>query len=182
MARYTGPKVRLSRRVGVAIADLPKHTQTDRIKVAPGMHGYRGRRMRDYGAFDDPDAPQTALLVECGQHWEAGAAPLARAVTARFLSASGALPPEFAEAHGGAAAAQSFFTVTEAVTITSEEGFRFAESYTGGEVIAEAGTLIGHDGDRPVRTPLPDMMLVMPSKRLWQGQTAVRLATRDSGR
>ena len=26
MANYTGPKVRLSRRVGVPIADLPKHT------------------------------------------------------------------------------------------------------------------------------------------------------------
>ena len=26
MARYTGPKVRLSRRLGVPIADIPKHT------------------------------------------------------------------------------------------------------------------------------------------------------------
>lgn len=49
MARYTGPKVRLSRRCGAPIADLPKHTQSERIKVPPGMHGYRGRRLRDYG-------------------------------------------------------------------------------------------------------------------------------------
>lgn len=47
MARYTGPKVRLSRRVGVPIADIPKHT-TKRQLNPPGMHGYRGRRMRDY--------------------------------------------------------------------------------------------------------------------------------------
>lgn len=49
MARYTGPKVRLSRRVGVPIADVPKHTQNDRVRTPPGMHGYRGRRLRDYG-------------------------------------------------------------------------------------------------------------------------------------
>ncbi len=48
MARYLGPKVKLSRRVGVAIADLPKHTAKRQLSP-PGMHGYRGRRLRDYG-------------------------------------------------------------------------------------------------------------------------------------
>lgn len=48
MATYTGPKVKLSRRVGVPIADIPKHTSKRQL-VAPGMHGYRGRRLRDYG-------------------------------------------------------------------------------------------------------------------------------------
>lgn len=49
MARYIGPKVRLSRRVGVPIADLPKHTSCERLRQPPGMHGFRGRRLRDYG-------------------------------------------------------------------------------------------------------------------------------------
>lgn len=48
MARYTGPKVKLSRRVGVPIADIPKHTAKRQL-TANGMHGYRGRRLRDYG-------------------------------------------------------------------------------------------------------------------------------------
>jgi small subunit ribosomal protein S4 len=47
MARYTGPKVRLSRRVGVPIADIPKHTAKE--LTLPGMHGYRGRRNTEYG-------------------------------------------------------------------------------------------------------------------------------------
>lgn len=47
MARYLGPKVKLSRRVGVPIADIPKHTA--RTLTPPGMHGFRGRRLRDYG-------------------------------------------------------------------------------------------------------------------------------------
>src|SRR5687767_2004306 len=47
MARYTGPKVKLSRRVGVPIADIPKHTAKE--LQLPGMHGYRGRRNTEYG-------------------------------------------------------------------------------------------------------------------------------------
>jgi small subunit ribosomal protein S4 len=47
MARYTGPKVRLSRRVGVPIADNPKHTKGE--LTIPGMHGFRGRRSTEYG-------------------------------------------------------------------------------------------------------------------------------------
>ena len=47
MARYTGPKVRLSRRVGVPIADVAKHTGKD--LTISGMHGYRGRRNTEYG-------------------------------------------------------------------------------------------------------------------------------------
>jgi small subunit ribosomal protein S4 len=48
MANYNGPKVKLSRRVGVPIADLPKHT-TKRQLNPNGVHGFRGRRLRDFG-------------------------------------------------------------------------------------------------------------------------------------
>jgi small subunit ribosomal protein S4 len=47
MGRYLGPKVKLSRRVGVPIADIPKHTAKE--LTLPGMHGYRGRRSTEYG-------------------------------------------------------------------------------------------------------------------------------------
>lgn len=36
MGRYTGPKVKLSRRVGAPIADIPKHTAKE--LTLPGMH------------------------------------------------------------------------------------------------------------------------------------------------
>ena len=32
-----------------------------------------GRRLRDFAFFDDEDDPRSALLIECGQHWEAAA-------------------------------------------------------------------------------------------------------------
>ena len=52
MARYTGPKVKLSRRVGVPIADTPKHTAKRQL-TAPGMHGFRGKRAKAYGVRKD---------------------------------------------------------------------------------------------------------------------------------
>ncbi len=48
MARYTGPKLKLSRRVGVPIVDIPKHTSKRQLSPN-GVHGHRGRRLRDYG-------------------------------------------------------------------------------------------------------------------------------------
>ena len=48
MSRYLGPKVRLSRRLGVAIDDLPKHNKAE--FVPPGMHGgKRSQRLSEYG-------------------------------------------------------------------------------------------------------------------------------------
>ena len=52
MARYLGPKVKLSRRVGVPIADTPKHTSKRQLNP-PGQHGFRGRRPKDYGIGKD---------------------------------------------------------------------------------------------------------------------------------
>ena len=137
-----------------------------------------GRRMRDYAAFDDPASDRTALLIECGQHWERAAGDLALQSTARFLVAAGVADAALAERFPEPSTDQQMFTVVEAVTIQSDS-FTFAEAFTGGEILPQAGTLIGTDGDREVRTPADDVMLVMPSKRLWKGQTAVRLAVRD---
>ena len=47
MARYTGPKVRLSRRLGVPIADIPKHTA--KRQLTPPVFGMKHKRLRDYG-------------------------------------------------------------------------------------------------------------------------------------
>lgn len=52
MARYLGPKVKLSRRVGVPIADTPKHTSKRQL-TPPGVHGARGRRPKAYGIRKD---------------------------------------------------------------------------------------------------------------------------------
>lgn len=144
--------------------------------VADAGHA-AGKRMRDYGGFDKANSHKTALLIECGQHWDASSGRLAIEATVRFLAVTGTISSEHVQSFSEPAQ-QRFFTVVEAVTIESD-AFEFAKPFTGGEVLPDAGTLIGHDGDRPINTPAENTMLVMPSKRLWKGQTAVRFAVPD---
>ena len=137
-----------------------------------------GPRMRDYGGFGDPASPKTALLIEAGQHWERRAAEVATDVMLRFLIAVGTLTREDAEPLAGpdfdSHPRQRIIRVTEAITITGER-FEFAADFRGLEVLPQKGTLIGRDDGREVRTPYDDCVLIMPSRRLAKGQTAVRL-------
>src|SRR6185503_7318716 len=48
-----------------------------------------GLRMIERGAFNDPASPRTAVLIECGQHWEKSAADVAVDTLFRFLAATG---------------------------------------------------------------------------------------------
>jgi predicted deacylase len=137
-----------------------------------------GPRMRDYGGFGNPASPKAALLIECGQHWERRAAEVAIDVTLRFLIAVGAATAEDLAQIGGPEFAahprQRVIEVTEAVTISGDR-FEFADEFRGLEVLPKKGSLIGHDGVREVRTPYDNCVLIMPSRRLVRGQTAVRL-------
>ena len=137
-----------------------------------------GPRMRDYGGFGDPASPKTALLIESGQHWERRAAEVATDVMLRFLIALEIVTHDDVAALGGpdfdAHPRQRTIEVTEAVTITGE-GFEFVENFRGLEVLPEKGSLIGRDATREVRTPYENCVLIMPSRRLVRGQTAVRL-------
>ena len=133
-----------------------------------------GRRMRDYAHFGDPADARTALLVECGQHWRRASVDIARQTLVRFLDQFDLLPGDFVEAHRGPPPPRArVIEVVGPYTIRSDE-FRFVEPYQGLEVIGKAGTVIGYDGDEPVRTPYDNCVLIMPSKRLQKGQTAVR--------
>ena len=52
---------------------------------------------------------------------------------------------------------------------------RFVSDFVGMEVIPKAGTLLGYDDEAPVTTPYDECVLIMPSRRMVPGQTAVRL-------
>lgn len=135
-----------------------------------------GKRMRDYAGFGAPASPKNALLVECGQHWEKRSADVAKEVTLRFLRHFAVIETEFLAAHIASEPPPPvrIIEVTRAVTIRHET-FTFAQQITGMEVIPAVGTIIGWDGDEPVATPYDDCVLVMPSRRLYKDQTAVRL-------
>jgi len=154
---------------------LAQRVGVPRYIVRDGGHA-AGRRLRDYGGFGDSDATPAALLVECGQHWEAPAADVAKETALRFLDCLDLLEPEYRVREFAYAPppTQRVIEVTEAVTIMTDH-FSFLRDYRGQEIIPAAGTLLGHDGVREIRTPYPDAVLIMPSRRLVRGQTAVRI-------
>ncbi len=135
-----------------------------------------GKRLRDYAFFGDEKAPQNALLIECGQHWEASSVDIAKESALRFLRHFDSVPKEFIDQHLSATPPppQRLIEVSGPVTIKTGN-FRFAETFTGMETIERAGTVIGWDDQEEIKTPYDNCVLIMPSRRLVAGQSAVRL-------
>lgn len=145
-----------------------------------------GVRMRDYGRFGlaDADAGDSrSLLVECGFHGDVSSRDVAYDQCVRFLEAAGTLDAaDTARLLPGwrqpDAPRQWALEVTGPVVAKSER-FRFTEPFSGLEVIAKAGTVIGDNDGEPVATPYDDCVLVMPSTRQARaGVTVVRYAQR----
>jgi predicted deacylase len=159
-------------RKGVELAralGMPQHVVVD------GGHA-AGRRLRDYAFFDDPADPRNALLLECGQHWESAAPDVARQSTLRFLRHFGMAGSDFLDAHLESLPmpAQKVIEVTDVVTIATD-AFAFALPVHGLTVVPAANTLLAYDGGAEIRTPYDDCVLIMPTRRPKQGETAVRL-------
>ena len=154
---------------------LAKAVGLPEIVVTDAGHA-AGKRMRDYEGFADPASPKNALLMECGQHWEAASGPIAIHTALRFLLVNEMVDPDWAVAGlaGVELPTQRFVEVTGPVTIESD-GFRFIQEFMGLEVIPKAGSIIAYDGDKPIKTPYDDCVLIMPSRRLNPGASAVRL-------
>lgn len=156
---------------GVALA---RRVGTPASIVVDAGHA-AGARMRDYGFFAEPGDARAALLLEAGQHWAAGTLPVAQEAFDRFLVAAGSLAlQDVPAAHRAPPPPQRIIQVTETVTVQGKS-FSFVEPYLGMEEIAAAGTVLGHDDGVPVVTPYDNCILIMPSRRLSAGQTAVRL-------
>jgi len=149
-----------------------------------------GVRMRDYGRFGElADNGTRSLLVECGFHGDPASRAVAQDQCVRFLEQSGivgadALARQLPGWRLPDAPRQWALEVTGPVVATGS-AFRFAAPYTGLEVIAKAGTVIGWNGGDdggegvPVATPYDDCVLVMPSVRQARaGVTVVRYARR----
>ena len=71
---------------------------------------------------------------------------------------------------------QRVVQVTHAIA-TKRGNFTPARRFEGQEVVAKAGTVLGHDDGEPVTTPYDDCVLVMPAvnRPLRAGVTVVRL-------
>lgn len=140
-----------------------------------------GLRMIERGAFGDAMSPKRALLIECGQHWEAAAADVARDCLTRFLGLTGLAHPEWVQDHLRQAlpSSQRLVRVTEAVTARSSN-FHFRVPIIPMSIIEKAGTPIAQDGEHVWTSPYDQCVLVMPTQRRFRpGQTMVRLGRFD---
>lgn len=135
-----------------------------------------GMRLRDWGAFGDRTARANALLLEAGQHRSRSSAHVAMQATLRFLGCLDTVDRAALSAWplDPLPSPQRVVEVTEAV-VARTDCFRFLAERRGMDVVPAGGTVIAEDGDRPVRTPYDDCVLIMPSRRARTGQTAVRL-------
>lgn len=136
-----------------------------------------GLRMVERGGFGDPASPKRALLMECGQHWERGAADVAIDTLVRFLGLAGVADGNWvaAQVRRPLPPVQRLVRVTEAVVAGSRD-FHFLLPTSGLAVIPKAGTPLARDGERVWLTPYDHTVLVMPgTKNLKPGSTAVRL-------
>ncbi len=136
-----------------------------------------GLRMIERGAFSDPASPRTAVLIECGQHWEKGSVDVAIDTALRFLAVAGALEESWVKPRLRLRPPreQRLVRVTEPVVAKTLD-FRFAKSWRGLEVVPRAGTPVAHDRETEWLTPYDDCVLVMPSmSQLKPGTTMVRL-------
>jgi len=145
--------------------------------IVDGGHD-AGTRLRDFGGFGKADDPRTALLVECGQHRDDESATVALEVALRFMRATGVVSADAVAPHLAASARPASDDRTIEVTdvITCETGaFSFALPLGALTAVKRRGTLIGHDGERPVHAPYDDCYLILPARMAGPGQTAVRL-------
>ena len=91
-----------------------------------------------------------------------------------FLAHLGAIDPPVEGRPKTALPGRLMIEVTEAVTAASPR-FQFTQRFSGLDRIQRAGTVIAHDGEKPIATPYDDCVLVMPAEGCQPGQTAVRL-------
>ena len=144
-----------------------------------------GLRMIERGGFGDPASPRSAVLIECGQHWERSSVDVAVDTVMRFLAVTGVCADEYARPRLRVTPpkVQRVVRVTEPV-VAKSMAFRFAQVFHGLQVIRKAGTPIAYDedaaGEKVWRTPYDDCVLVMPSlAHKKAGTTMVRLGRYD---
>jgi predicted deacylase len=165
LAGDTAKGVALARAIGI-----PEHILIDSGHAA-------GKRLRDYSGFGDPLSAKSAVLIECGQHWESAVGDVAKQVMLRFLQHFDILDSGWLDRHlaaGASLPSQRVVDISIVVTRT-QASFRWVRPVRGLEVIGDAGTLIAIDGEQEVRTPHGDAVMVMPVPRPLVGQTAVRM-------
>jgi predicted deacylase len=166
--------------------DQPRKADFARALGWPGLviqdsPGSAPGRLRDYGGFGTAEGTRIGLVVECGQHWVAETGRNALSACLRFLAYLDMVDAGFLAAHAPPLPPeQPRHVITTHVVVARGEGAVLDQAWPDIATVAEAGTLLGHDGVAEIRTPYQNAMLVLPVRRPRPGQPMLRFA-RDIG-
>lgn len=143
--------------------------------VICGQGHVKGRRLIEYATFNDPKNDKTAVLVECGQHWEKKAADVAMDSCLYFLKALDAIDPAYISKNlvTKQPAPQRMLEVSGGRDANTDE-FRWSRPFIGLEEFPKAGTVIAMDGETPVTTPHDRCVLIMPRRIPKKGERVLR--------
>jgi predicted deacylase len=146
--------------------------------ITPGSK-HQGGLLIEFGGFGEAGSPQTALVVECGQHFARSSGEVAIQTMLRFLDHFDMLDRDFAREHIAPAPpeAQSVYEISD-VFICKNQQARFVRPLQGFEEFV-AGELIGSDGDSEIRAPYDHCAVLMPKAQLVPGREMVTLARRE---
>jgi predicted deacylase len=161
-----------ARRLATALKSPTTHV------ITPGAK-HQGGLLIEFDGFGDPASPQTALVVECGQHFARSSGIVAIQTMLRFLDHFGTLDRDFADEHilPLSSEVRSIYEISE-VRICRNQQARFVRPLEGFEEFA-AGELIGSDGEREIRAPYDNCAVLMPKAQLVPGREMVTLARRQ---
>ena len=170
---------------------IPNLTQPRDLAVAVGTPptrvllkdgGMHGPTLMEYRRFLDPGTAATAIVAECGRHWMHSCADMAVTTAVEFLRRAGVIDedtasrlrrPVPADPNVDYEITQDLFAQTDA--------FRYVRSFSGFDALAD-GEIIAWDGDRPVRPPHPDSVVLLARPEPKRGGEAIsfgRIVRRD---
>ena len=141
-----------------------------------------GKRLIEYTPFNDTQNSKVGLLVECGQHWASDTGVVALDTALHFLRACKVVDPNFIDDRLSPGAKEpetaEMWDVTHGIT-ASTDNFQFCEPFVGMEIIEKKGTKIAQDGDKDIRTPYDNCLLMMPNHSPGAGVRKLRLCQRS---
>ena len=144
----------------------------DWIIIDPGHDS--GHRLTDYKHFRDDAAYASSMLVECGGHQEINSIKAAEHACWQFLSALHLVdePEGLYDIHRESE--RRLVRTTHTLKPSDGTPFSFSRPFDGLELLPYAGTLVAMDGEREIRTPYADCVLLMPSILPHPDDTALR--------
>lgn len=114
-------------------------------------------RLRDLPCFAKNNPKGAAIQIEAGQHWESETVENADRIVRQFLENYGLILPTSRKPK----VAQKRL---KTIQIIQQEGsdFHYMTDIQSGDFFAEAGSLIGMDGNKEIVTPVDNCYFIMP--------------------